>query len=316
MNRQLDTRHPTDVDETARQPRKRLSHDALAIGVVVLGVLLALNSLLGPLALDVIDYRYGTSMVNQAIGLDAVALAVAAPLALAAGVLIHRGHRAGPVLAMAPALFAAYMMPQYLIGPDYLNLPGNNEDFALGHIAVFILAVVVAIGAWQAVNPDLLRPNTRESDHRRSWVLIGVAAFIALGRQLPAIIAVMGDPSTSDAYQDNATAFWLVVFLDLGVVTPAALAAAVGLRRGATWARTAAFAVIGWFSLVPISVFAMNVVMRINDDPLVTTADTVLFGVAAVALTIGAVILYRPLFASDPPAQPSEARDQARATVR
>jgi hypothetical protein len=275
--------------------------DTVAIGVIALGVLLALNSLLGPLAFDVIEYRYGPSMINQAIGLDAVALAVATPLAVAAGILIRRGHRAGPVLAMAPALFAAYMMPQYLIGPDYLNLPGNNENFALGHIAMFVLAVAVAIGAWRAVDPELLRPNTRKSDHRRSWVLIGVAAFIALGRQLPAVIAVMGDPTANEAYQDNATAFWLVVFLDLGVVTPAALAAAIGLRRGATWARTAAYAVIGWFSLVPISVFAMNVVMRVNDDPLVTTADTVVFGVAALVLTAGAVVLYRPLFAPDPP---------------
>ncbi len=307
MNRQLHATHPTDLAETGRSPDDRSTQDILGIGVIALGALLALNSLLGPLAFDVIDYRYSTSMINQAIGLDAVALGVAAPLAVASGVLIRREHRAGPVLAMAPALFAAYMMPQYVIGPDYLGLAGNNEDFALGHIAVFVLAVAVAIGAWRAVNPRLLRPDTEASDRRRAWVLVGVAAFIALGRQLPAIVGVMDDPATNDAYQDNPTAFWLVVFLDVGIVTPVALAAAVGLRRGATWSRTAAYAVIGWFSLVPISVFAMNVAMRINDDPLVTTADTVLFGVAAAVLTAGAVVLYRPLFAADGERQPSRA---------
>lgn len=298
MNRRLDTTRSIDADRTGRRPEERSSQNALTIGLVALGVLLALNSLLGPLVLDVIEYRYSASMINQAIGLDAVALAVAGPLALAAAVLIRRGHRAGSVLAMAPALFAAYMTPQYVVGPDYLNLPGNNEHFALGHIAMFVLAVGVAVGAWRAIDRERLRPNTGESDRRRSWILVGVAAFIALGRQLPAIIGVMDDPSTNAAYQDNPTAFWLVVFLDVGIVTPAALVAAVGLRRGAIWARAATYAVIGWFSLVPISVFAMNVAMRINDDPLATAADTAVFGTAAVALTAGAVVLYRPIFGS------------------
>lgn len=269
---------------------------ALGVGVMVLGVLLAINSLMGPLAFEVIEYRYGESMINQAIGLDAVALGVAFPLAVFAGVLIRRRHVAGPVLAFAPALFAAYMMPQYVIGPDYLGLPGNNEDFALAHIAVFVLAVAVAIGAWRVIDPARLHPDSRRSDLRRSWVLIGVAAFIGLGRQLPAILGVMADSSQNDSFQDNPTAFWVVVFLDLGVVTPAASAAAVGLQRAATWSRTAAYAVIGWFSLVPISVAAMNIAMRVNDDPLVTTTDTVIFGLAAAVFTVGAVWLYAPLF--------------------
>jgi hypothetical protein len=126
--------------------------DTVAIGVIALGVLLALNSLLGPLAFDVIEYRYGPSMINQAIGLDAVALAVATPLAVAAGILIRRGHRAGPVLAMAPALFAAYMMPQYLIGPDYLNLPGNNET------------------SRSATSPCSSSPSPSRSGHGGLWI--------------------------------------------------------------------------------------------------------------------------------------------------
>ncbi len=263
---------------------------------VVLGIALAVNSVLGPFGFELIDYRYGESMINQAIGLDAVALFVAAPLAVVASGLAHRGHTAGPVLMFAPALFAAYMMPQYLIGPDYANLPGNNEDVALGHIALFVLAVFVAVTAWRAIDPADLRPNTTTSDRRRGWVMVGVAVFIGVGRQLPAVAGVVDDPTSNDAYLDNPTAFWLVAFLDLGVIAPAAFATAVGLRAGARWARTAAYAVIGWFSLVPVSVAAMNVAMLVNDDPLVTTADTIVFTAAAAVFTIGAVWLYRPLF--------------------
>jgi hypothetical protein len=165
-----------------------------------------------------------------------------------------------------------------------------------------VLAVAVVVCAWQSIDRVRLRPATVVSDHRRSWILLGLAAFIALGRQLPTIVQIAGDPAASTAYQDNPTAFWLVAFLDLGVVTPAAVAAAIGLRRGTACARTATYAVIGWFALVPVSVAAMNLAMRIDHDPLVTTANTVILSVAAVVFTAAAVALYRPLFASvDPP---------------
>ena len=264
----------------------------------VLGFALAANALLGPLMAGVIDYRYGASMINQAIGLDAVALLVGFPLALVAGWLTYRGHAAGPVLALGPATFTAYMMPQYVIGPDYLNRPGNNEDFAVAHIALFVLAVATMVAAWRGIDRSRLRPATVVSDHRRSWILFGLAAFIAVGRQLPAIAQVARDPAANLAYQDNPTAFWLVAFLDLAIVTPAAIAAGIGLRRGSAWARTAAYAVMGWFALVPLSVAAMNLAMRLNDDPLATTADAVILGIAAVVFTAAAAALYRPLFVS------------------
>jgi hypothetical protein len=290
------TRGRSTPDTTG--PAGGARHPALAAMAAVLGFALATNAVLGPLMAGVIQYRYGTSMINQAIGLDAVALLIGGPLALVAGWLTHRGHAAGPVLALAPATFAAYMMPQYVIGPDYPNRPGNNEDFAVAHIAVFVLAVAVIVAAWRGIDRSRLRPATVVSDHRRSWILFGLAAFIALGRQLPAIVQIARDPTANLAYQDNPTAFWLVAFLDLAIVTPAAIAAGIGLRRGAAWARTAAYTVMGWFALVPLSVAAMNLAMRMNDDPLATTADAVVVSIAAVVFTAAAAALYRPLFVS------------------
>lgn len=88
----------------------------------------------------------------------------------------------------------------------------------------------------------------------------------------------------------------LIGLLDLGLVVPAAITAAVGLRLGAAWARTAAYAVIGWFALTPASVAAMSVTMQINGDPLATTGATVLSVGAGAIFTAGAAFLYRPLF--------------------
>jgi hypothetical protein len=82
-------------------------HQWLAVGLIALGLGLAVNSLLGPLVTEVIRHRYSQTLLNQAIGLNAVSLLIVAPLAIARGVLTLRGHPAGPVLAWPPAAYAA-----------------------------------------------------------------------------------------------------------------------------------------------------------------------------------------------------------------
>lgn len=269
---------------------------ALGWMCVALGSGLALNSILGPLLSHVIKYRYGTSMINQAIGLDAVALCLAAPLALVAAFLVFSEHQAGPIIAFAPALFAMYMMPQYVIGPDYLGIAGNNQRFAVFHLVLFILAGATFLRAWSSVQLPSLEPRSGTSDQRRSWILLGVAVFIAVGRWLPALVNVMGDRPTNETYLDNPTAFWLIAFLDLGIVVPAAVFTAVALRQHRSWARRSAYAIIGWFSLVPASVAAMAITMDINNDPLSTRSNTIILTTAAFVFSVAAALLFRPMF--------------------
>ena len=109
-----------------KKPRGLYSPRWLAYGLFALAAGLAANSVLGPLLLDVIHYHYSESSINQGIGPDVVAHLGAAPVAVAAGVLVLRRHRARPVLAFIPATFAAYMAPQYVIGPEYLEMPGPS----------------------------------------------------------------------------------------------------------------------------------------------------------------------------------------------
>ncbi len=271
----------------------------LPLATAALGMGLAVNALLGPLATGVVVYHYGPSMTYQGIGLDAVALGLAAPLALVAAELTRRGHRAGPVLALAPASFAAYMMPQYVVGPDYLGLAGNNQRAVPFDLVLFILSVAVFLGAWRAQSDE--PTGRREGDRVLPWVLVGVAAFIGLGRWLPSLADAMRDHPVGATYLDNPTAYWLVAFLDLGVVVPAAVAAAVGLWRGSSWARTAAWAVVGWFSLVPASVAAMAVTMQLRHDPLATLASTLVLTSVGLVLTLAAAFLYVSLLRRLPP---------------
>jgi hypothetical protein len=61
----LSTANVADSPRHRRTPDRASSRDqALVASTVALGVGLAVNSLLGPSAFEVIDYRYGTSMIN------------------------------------------------------------------------------------------------------------------------------------------------------------------------------------------------------------------------------------------------------------
>jgi hypothetical protein len=256
---------------------------------------LAANSLLGPLAGGVIRYHYTPTMINQGIGLDAVALLIAAPLAVWAAVLVLRGRPAGLALGCIPASFAAYMAPQYVVGPDYLNLPGNNERFVPLHLGLFILGLAVLVMSWRGLGDIVVRAASPRGDRIRVVVLLATAVVIAIGRWASPIADAMSGHATGSAYLDNPTAFWLIVLLDIGVIVPAMVAAGVGLWRGARWARTAACVLFAWMALVPASVAAMAVAMYLRDDPQGTLANMVVMLGLALVLTPCALALLRPI---------------------
>lgn len=271
---------------------------SLVAGLVALAVGLAANALLGPFLLGVIRYHYGDAMTAQGVGLDAVALVIVVPVALLAAWLVHRDHVAGPPVAFIPATFAAYMAPQYVIGPDYVGLPGNNEQFFLLHLGLLLVGIAVVLLAWQAVDRIHLLPNTPSSDRRRSWLLLGAAAFILL-RWVPFLPELVNGSPTATAWTDNPTAFLLIALLDLALVVPATVTAALGLRAGALWGRSAGYAMLGFYAIVPLSVAAMAVSMVVHGTPGATPAGAL--GFVAVGLLFGLVVvlLFRPLGAAD-----------------
>jgi hypothetical protein len=263
-------------------------------------VCLALIAVLGPLVTGAVQYRYTTSMVNQAVGLDAFALLVVAPLSVAAAVLAARRHPAAPLLALAPAGFAVYMLPQYFLGPEYLSLDGNGERAFLLFLGTFVLSGAVLLGSWSAARapvwPDRLW-------RRRAWLLLALAAFVVGGLYLgngflhamwdfPDFIA---DRAATSEYDEHPTAYWLVAFLDLGIVVPLTVATAVGLLRRRDWAARACYAVLGWYAAVPGSVAAMSLTMLSRDDPAASAARAVVFTVAAVVFLVLAARVFVPL---------------------
>jgi hypothetical protein len=270
------------------------SNRFLALACFSLAAGLVINAVLGPLVTGIIDYRYTETFGNQGLGLDAFALAFAAPLLVVAGVLVLRGNLAGPFLALAPSLMAAYMFPQYVLGAHYDEIPGNNEDFFPLHVGLFVLSAGVAITAWLILGTGELPRASRRYQVWTSVLLCAVAAFLLL-RYIPSLLDIWQD-RPSEEYLLDPIAFWLIAFMDLGIVMPAALACSLALMKGVESALKSMYAIVGWFALVGPAVAAMGFAMLVRDDPNASLAGALAFAAYGAAFALLAAHLFRPLF--------------------
>lgn len=262
----------------------------LFVGIVVLAVALTGNAIAGPLLLEVVEYPFSETLVNQTIGLEAVSLGVVVPWCLVAAILLYRGHAAGRVLVIPPAAYAAYMFVQYIVGPQYLVY----RPIVVIHVAMFVLSAGLVLGAWVGSRTS---PLPRLSNSRNRVVGVGVlvlALFIA-SRYIELFAGMWNRAALPPAYSGDPTMYWSIVFLDLGVIVPTTAATGVALFYGVDWAKRAVYGVVGWFVLVPISVATMAYAMVLNNDPYATMGEVWLFGGAALVFITFAAWVYRPL---------------------
>jgi hypothetical protein len=119
---------------------------------------------------------------------------------------------------------------------------------------------------------------------------------VAVGLHLPTYLDAVSSLPTNVGYLQSPTAFWLVKFMDLGIVTPAAVAVGIGTLGRRPWARRPLFALVGGYALLGVSVAAMAVTMTLTDDP-DASVRSVVGSLGAAALILGvAGFLYRGLF--------------------
>ena len=269
------------------------------VGVIALGIGAAIVALLGPLATGVIRYHASDGAINQIAGGDAAGLLLAAPAGIIAGALILRGHRAGPVLALAPAVYVLYTYTQLAIGGDVARYQGNSQRFFPLFVGLFVLAGAIAARAWSSLDTQDLPTTSRGTDRTLGILLLIVAAFLLVGLHLPGLVDAWSANPTGPEYLADPVVFWLVKFMDLAIVVPALIAIGIGVLRGSPWAHEAKYPAVGWFALLGSSVAGMAIVMQVTGDPAGTTVNTIAFvSFALFALALAAVI-YRPLFQKD-----------------
>jgi hypothetical protein len=277
-----------------------LADRALATILITLAAGIALLSLLGPLAFGLLRYHVVPDVENQVVGADLVALVLVAPVCVVAGLLVRRGRRAGHVLALAPTAFVMYLYTQLAIGGEFAAVPGNSERAFALLLALFWLAGAGFVLAWRSVDgntlPELADPLRRTA----GIVLLMVAGFLTVGLHLRGLVEVVDGSPDGVAYTQSPTVFWVVKWMDLGVVVPLSVLTAVGMLRRAPWAVRLTYAVIGWGALLASAVAAMGVVMVMHHDPSASLAVTCGFVGFALAFWALAGWLFRPLLREPP----------------
>ena len=201
---------------------------AFAGTLFALAAVLLANTVLGPLGWGMIAYPLSGSLHNQVIGLELVTVGLVVPMAVLAGVLALRGHRAAALLGFGPASYAGYMFLQYVLGPEY----STYTTVAFFQTAIFTLSCGTAVWAWVLGSRQPLPHLTARRRRVSSAILILLAAFV-LTRYLGAMAGSITGGALPGEFLDARTFYWSIFLLDLGVVVPATIAACYGLIRGA-----------------------------------------------------------------------------------
>lgn len=274
------------------------SERAFGVGAIVLGLGTALVTLLGPLGLGAIRYHASQGAVNQVLGGDVAGLLLVAPAAVVAGVLALRRNPAGPVLALGPAAYVLYTETQLALGGDFVRYAGNSERFFLLFLALFVLAGTLLVRAWTSLDAAGLPAFSRRFARFVAGFALVIAAFLVVGLHLPGVVASLRAPPSGSAGPADPAVFWLVKFMDLGVVVPIMVAFALGLLRNRGWAHKAMYAVVGWIALLGTAVAGMAIVMQATGDPEGSMGNVVAFGLFATVGLAVAVAVYRPVLRS------------------
>ena len=253
---------------------------------LVLAAGMTATAILGPLVLGVIEFHVSSSARGQLVGGEIASLALAAPIALGAGVLWLLDRPLGPMLTLAPALYAVYMYTQYVLGPEYQRYRGNNEYAFPLYAGLVLVGWILAARAWHEVSAAHLPPLSNGLRLSIAGALFLSSALFAAAWFGGIVSLLRGTPPAG--YADDPTLFWLIRFMDLALVIPAAVVSGFAVLRQSTWSTPAAIALVGFEALLVAAVAGMAAMMVLRHDPGASRS----LSVATTALTLVLLAIY------------------------
>ena len=258
-----------------------LGQRTTGLGLLGLGLGIAVSAILGPLVLGVIKLRTPVNIENQFVGGEIVSLGVVAPVAVVAGVLWLRGHRLAPALALAPALYSVYTYASVVFAQDYARFDGNGERFFPLYTALAGGGAAIAVSAWSQLGRQPIPIPSLHLRRTLGTILIAAGSLIGLAWAQQIRLVISGQPGAD--YLEGPSLFWFIKFADFGFVIPAMLATGVGLFRSIPTAIKAAYGLAGFLTCLAGSVTGMGIAMELKGDP--SSQPGVL--IALVPLTLG-----------------------------
>lgn len=218
----------------------------------LLGVLLLVAAVLGPLGLGRISLHVSGEALAQYTGgeLLAVALAVAFLASIPSWLA---GSPWPPALAAGACAYVIYTYLTLVVGQEYGRYPGNAEKAFFLYAAITacaVLLLVLSVRSLLAVGP--VSPVPRQVT---MWLLIGVGVLFALlwlGQ-----LAGFYRNGPSEDYTTATALFWVVKYLDLGVVIPLLVVTGLLQRTPSHAADVSAVVALGFMTCMLAAVLLM-----------------------------------------------------------
>lgn len=261
-----------------------------AVLSLVLGLLLLTATVLGPLISDRIRFHMSSDALVQFVGGEIVTAVVAVVLVASASAW-WLGHQWPPAVAAGAAAYIVYTFATVVAGQEYHRYPGNVEKAFLLYAAITAAGVALLVISFRTL---VGAGNLSGPRQLSGWVLIGIGAVVAvlwLGQ-----LAGFYRTGPSQEYETATSLFWVIKYLDLGLVIPLAVITGLLQRTPSPGTDAAAVTMFGFLSLLLAALLFMALEMLRRGTP---GASWVLaFGVV-VLLVPCAIVWARWLVAAD-----------------
>ncbi len=257
---------------------------------MVLGLLLLTATVLGPLITDRIRFHMSSDALVQFVGGEVVTAIVAVVLVASAPAWLL-GHQWPAAVAVGAAAYIVYTFVTVVAGQEYHRYPGNVEKAFLLYAAITAAGVALLVISFRALATAGNLSGPRQVS---GWVLIGIGAVVALlwlGQ-----LAGFYRTGPTQEYETATSLFWLIKYLDLGLVIPLAVFTGLLQRTPSPGTDAAAVAMFGFLSLLLAALFFMALEMLRRGTP---GASWVLAIGVVVLLVPSAVVWVRWLVRSD-----------------
>lgn len=197
---------------------------AVGTAAVLVGLAIAAVSILGPLALGIIRYRWSAYSIQVVSGQDLIHLFFLVPICLAGGLLRIMGSPKSRYLLIAVGPYLIYQFALLAIAPewanpDYAGQTSTSQNFFWLYAMIVFGGLLLTFDSLSQLLPEGVPQLNRKV--LRGILLYTVAfAVLLLALWLVQIANVLANGVAVKAYYRAPTVFWWIRIFDIAAVVP------------------------------------------------------------------------------------------------
>jgi hypothetical protein len=271
-----------------------IQFERVFIGIVAIatGTGLAAMAVMGPLWLEVIEYKTSPSAIYQFIGQDMVNLFIMVPVCIIGGILRLLGRDAAKYLLILTPPYLIYTILCFGMGMEWSHpaYSGNSEQY-------FFLFLGLLIGGFLLLFDSLGQfSGSAEGRPIKTKLLLPYSILFSLFLILFGLMWVgevfeVMHTGTSRGYEAAPLAFWLVRYFDLGFTIPLGFLSIYLLWSRAVTGFPVQLLFYGFFLTMGLAVNAMGLAMYLFGDPDWSLENTVVFAILLLIISAGFTLI-------------------------